>query len=269
MNCRDVDRSLMEHDKSVTAQLPAQIQEHLLTCDPCRELVQALNPSVENDAPTPEILRKLEETLNAELRPVRPLAPTRYLFAAFAAIFLLIVAAGVYLLGAFAISVMGPVQTIAILGALAASAGLLSYSLVHQMAPGSRHRIPPKLLPVAVVGMLAIVMAFLFQFRHERDFWGSGWACLRAGTPLGLLAAVPLWLLLRQGAILSQRVTGAAAGLLAGLVGTTALEIHCPILGAAHILTWHLSVAILGAVIGLAAGFASEAAERHLRSAER
>ncbi len=268
MNCRDVDRSLMEHDKSVTAQLPAQIQEHLLTCDRCRELVRALNP-VDNDAPTPEILRQLEETLNAELRPVRPLAPTRYLFAAFAAIFFLIVAAGVYRLGAFAISVMSPVQTIAILGALAASAGLLAYSLVHQMAPGTRHRIPPKLLPVAVVGMLAIVMAFLFQFQHERDFWGSGWACLRAGTPLGLLAAVPFWLLLRQGAILSQRVTGAAAGLLAGLVGTTALEIHCPILGAAHILTWHLSVAILGAVIGLAAGFASEAAERHLRSAER
>lgn len=268
MNCRDVDRSFMEHDKSVTAQLPAQIQEHLLTCDRCRELVRALNP-VDNDAPTPEILRQLEETLNAELRPVRPLAPTRYLFAAFAAIFFLIVAAGVYRLGAFAISVMSPVQTIAILGALAASAGLLAYSLVHQMAPGSRHRIAPKLLPVAVVGMLAIVMAVLFQFQHERDFWGSGWACLRAGTPLGLLAAVPFWLLLRQGAILSQRVTGAAAGLLAGLVGTTALEIHCPILGAAHILTWHLNVAILGAVIGLAAGFASEAAERHLRSAER
>ena len=89
MNCRDVDRSLMEHDKSVTAQLPAQIQEHLLTCDRCRELVRALNPSVDNDTPTPEILRQLEETLNAELRPVRPLAPTRYLFVAFAAIFFL------------------------------------------------------------------------------------------------------------------------------------------------------------------------------------
>jgi hypothetical protein len=269
MNCRDVDRSLMEHDKSVAAQLRAQIQEHLLTCDRCRELVWALNPSVDDDAPTPEILRQLEETLNTELRPVRPLAPARYFFAAFAAIFVLIVGAGVYRLGAFAISVMSPVQTVATLGALAASAGLLAYSLVQQMGPGSQHRIPPKLLPVAVVGLLAIMMAVLFQFQHERDFWGSGWACLRAGTPLGLLAAVPFWLLLRQGAVLSPRVTGAAAGLLAGLVGTTALEIHCPILDASHILTWHLSVAILCAVIGLAAGFAREAAERHLRSAER
>ena len=269
MNCRDVDRSLMEHDKYVGGQLPAQIQEHLLTCDRCRELVRALNPSVDDDAPTPVILRQVEETLNTELRPVRPLAPARHFFAAFAAIFVLILAAGVYRLGAFAITVMSPVQTIAILGALAASAGLLAYSLVNQMAPGSRHRIPPGLLPVAVVGLLAIVMVGLFQFQHEGDFWGSGWVCLRAGTPLALLAAMPFWLLLRQGAILSQRVTGAAAGLLAGLVGTTALEIHCPILDASHILTWHLSVAILGAVVGLAAGFASEAAERYLRSTQR
>jgi len=269
MNCRDVDRSLMGHDKSVAAQLPAQVQEHLLACDRCRKLVRALDSSVGADEPSPEILRQLEQTLATESRPVRPLAPARYFFAAIAAIFVLIVAASVYRLGAFAISVMSPVQSITILCALAASAGLLAYSLVHQMAPGSPHRFPPKLLPVAVVGLLAIVMAGLFQFQHEGDFWSSGWACLRVGSPIGFVAAVPFWLLLRQGAILSPRVTGAAAGLLAGLVGTTALEIHCPILDASHILTWHLSVAILGAVIGLAAGFASEAAERHLRSAPR
>jgi hypothetical protein len=92
-------------------------------------------------------------------------------------------------------------------------------------------------------------------------------ACLRAGGPFALLAAVPFWLLLRRGAGLSPRVTGAAAGLLAGLVTTSAQEIYCPILDASHILTWHLGVALLGAVVGLAAGFAAEAAGKRLRSA--
>jgi hypothetical protein len=112
-------------------------------------------------------------------------------------------------------------------------------------------------------------MIGLFQFQPERDFWGSGLACLRAGGPFALLAAVPVWLLLRQGAGLSPRVTGTAAGLLAGLVTTSAQEIYCPILDASHILMWHLGVALLGAVIGLASGFAAEAAGKRLRSAHR
>jgi hypothetical protein len=267
MNCREVERSLVEHEKSGAARLPAQVQKHMLTCDRCREFMRALNPSILADAPAPEILRQLEVTLTAGLRPVRPLAPTRKFFAAFAVIFILIVAAGVYRLGASGISVMSPGQSIAILCALSASAGLLVYSLVHQMAPGSQHRISPTRLPAAVIGLLALLMAGLFQFRPERDFWGSGLACLRAGGPFALLAAVPFWLLLRRGAGLSPRVTGAAAGLLAGLVTTSAQEIYCPILDASHILTWHLGVALLGAVIGLTAGFAGEAAGRRLRSA--
>jgi hypothetical protein len=77
--------------------------------------MRALNPSVMADAPAPEILRRLENALTAGLRHVRSLAPARYLFAAFPAIFILIVAAGVYRLGASGISVMSPPQSIAIL----------------------------------------------------------------------------------------------------------------------------------------------------------
>jgi hypothetical protein len=260
MNCRDVDHFLMEHEQSAGVRLPAQVREHILACDGCRDLARALSPSIVADGPSPEILRRLERSLAAELRPVRPLAPVRYFFAAFAAIFVLIVAVGVYPLGAFAIAVMSPVQSIAMLGALAASAGLVVYSLVSQMAPGSGHWIPPRPLPVVVVGVLAMVVTGLFRFQYERNFWSSGWVCLRAGIAFALLAAVPFWLLLRRGAILSPRVTGATAGLLAGLVGTSALELHCAILDAPHILTWHLGVALLAAMIGFALGFAVEAA---------
>src|ERR1700722_16010296 len=114
MTCRDVERSLIEHEKSGAA-LPAQVQKHMLTCDRCSEFLRALNPSIMANAPAPEILRRLEDTLTTGLRPVRPLAPARDFFAAFAAIFILIVAAGVYRLGASGISAMKPGQSIAIL----------------------------------------------------------------------------------------------------------------------------------------------------------
>jgi alkanesulfonate monooxygenase SsuD/methylene tetrahydromethanopterin reductase-like flavin-dependent oxidoreductase (luciferase family) len=69
MNCRDVERSLIEHEKSGAARLPAQVQEHVLTCNRCAEFMRALNPSIMADAPAPEILRRLEDTLIAGLRP--------------------------------------------------------------------------------------------------------------------------------------------------------------------------------------------------------
>jgi hypothetical protein len=138
------------------------------------------------------------------------------------------------------------------------STGLLAYSLVQQMVPGTRHRISPRLLPVGITISLMIAMAVLFQFQHERNFWGNAWTCIRAGTPFGALAAVPFWLMLRRGAILAPALTGAATGLFAGLVGTSVLEIHCPNLDASHILVSHLGVAILCALAGLVIGLAAQ-----------
>jgi hypothetical protein len=56
-------------------------------------------------------------------------------------------------------------------------------------------------------------------------------------------------------------MTGAATGLLAGLVGTTALEIHCPNLDAWHILVSHLGVAVIGTMVGLLLGLAAESSK--------
>ncbi len=105
---------------------------------------------------------------------------------------------------------------------------------------------------------MTIAIAVLFQFKYEHNFWARNWACIRVGTPIGLLAAVPFWLILRRGTILSPSMTGAAAGLFAGLVGTSVLEIHCPNLDAWHILVSHLGVAILCALAGLVIGLTAE-----------
>jgi hypothetical protein len=254
MNCKDVARALSEESR-----LPLQAQDHVRSCNRCQELVVSLDSSVPLDPPSPATLRQIAEGMATDLRPVRPVAPEHYFLGAFVGIFVSIVALGVYRLGAFAIAVMTPLQTAAVLSTLAIGTGLLASSLVHQMVPGSRHRISPRLLPVGITISLIVAIAILFQFQHERDFWGNAWACIRAGTPIGVLAAVPFWLVLRRGVILSPSMTGAATGLLAGLVGASVLEIHCPNLDAWHILVSHLGVAILCALAGLFTGLTAEA----------
>jgi hypothetical protein len=257
MNCHDIDNAI-----SGQSPLPPQAKEHLTNCSRCLQLVSALNLPVHADPPSPETLRQIAEGIATNLRPVRPVASARYLFGIFIVIFVSLVVLGVYLIGAFALAVMTPLQAAAILSALAISTGLLAYSLVNQMVPGTRHRISPRVLPFVITISLMIAIAVLFRFSHERNFWLNSWACVRAGIPIGVLAAVPFWLVLRRGAVLSPRITGAAAGLLAGLAGTTALEIHCPNLDAWHILLSHLGVAILCALAGLVVGLIVEIAGR-------
>src|SRR5260370_1020425 len=128
MNCDDIDRAL-----SAGSRLPLQAQDHVRSCNGCQELIRALNMSVLVDPPSPAALRQIAEGLASNLRPVRPVAPARYFFGAFVGIFVGVVAFGVYRMGALAIAVMTPLQTVAMLTALAISTGLLACSLVRQM----------------------------------------------------------------------------------------------------------------------------------------
>ena len=137
MNCNDLNQTLIEGSP-----LSPEAEEHLKSCARCRELVGALSVPVPEASPSPATLDQIERAIVEDLRPVRPIAPKVYIFGAFVAIFASIAALGVYRLGAFALAVMSPHQVGVILAALAISAGLLAYSLVNQMVPGSRHRIP-------------------------------------------------------------------------------------------------------------------------------
>jgi hypothetical protein len=252
-------------EKSVSIPLSPQAEEHLSGCNHCQEFVRVLNEPVPVNSPSPAILGEIEQRIVADLRPVRPLAPARYFFAAMVGIFISVVALVGYRMGAaLSVGFMSPLQAGVILSALAAGAGSLAYSLVHQMAPGDRHRISPALLAAGIVISLAIAIVILFQFQDERNFWGNSWACLRAGLIIGVFAAVPFWLVLRRGAMLTPALTGAATGLLAGLVGTSVLEMHCPNLDAWHILVSHLGVAVLCSVAGLVAGLVTEIIGRRL-----
>jgi hypothetical protein len=260
MNCDDLNLALI--GECVISLLPLDAREHLKSCKRCREFARALTAPIPPDEPSRCDLSQIERGLSFELRAVRPVLSNRYLFVAFGAIFVFAVSLNVHRLGAFGVVAMSPSQISTVLGSLTISTCLMIYSLMHQMLPGSRHRVSPKLLPIAITISLMVMIAVLFQFQHDRDFWANARACLTTGTPIGFVTAVPFWFVLRRGAVLSPIVTGAATGLLSGLVGMSTLEIHCPNLDGWHILVSHLGVAVLSSIVGLGVGVSAEIAER-------
>src|SRR5260370_24116913 len=98
-----------------------------------------------------------------DLRPVRPLAPSRVFLSAFALIFLAVVAVGSLHLGAKGWGVLSVSQKIAAFSSLAVSAGMVAVSMVRQMAPGSQHALSPTLFLLRSPVLLLLVMAGLFR----------------------------------------------------------------------------------------------------------
>jgi hypothetical protein len=178
VDCKDINLALI--DESMASPLPSEAEDHLRTCVRCRKLVVAVSLPVPETRPSPACLRRIETVIAADMHPVHPIARKSYLFAAFVVIFTASVVLGVSRVGALPIAVMSLLQTSVMLGALAISTGLLASSLVNQMVPGSRYRISPRLLPLGITISLTIVIAVLFQFQHEQNFWAKGWACIRA-----------------------------------------------------------------------------------------
>jgi hypothetical protein len=252
MNCNDINRALVQGSLAASSQ--SEVDAHLSACAQCRNLVSGISSPLSDVQPSASDLARVESLITTDLRPVKPVPPSSYFLAGVLTMFVGMVALAAMRLGPFAIEVMTPVQTVAILCALAIAAGSLAYSLVNQIFPGSRHWISPRFLPIGVAVALAIVISILFQFHHEQNFWANSWTCIRTGASIGALTSIPLWLILRRGAILSPGMTGAAAGALAGLTGMATLEIHCPNLNAWHILTGHLGVIAIGAIAGLTIG---------------
>jgi hypothetical protein len=148
--------------------------------------------------------------------------------AAFAFIFLVVVAAGALRLGTNGWAALSIGQRVAVFASLAASAVILAASMVRQMVPGSRHTVPPAALPVGILLALMLVIATAFRSHGELAFVADGLVCMRNGLTYSVPAALLFWLLLRRGAILSPKLIGAAAGGLAGLTGLSVLEVNCP-----------------------------------------
>jgi hypothetical protein len=257
MTCRDMDGIISSH--SGESLLPPEAAEHIVGCDRCRSLVRLLNETREIPAPSERQLKRIQAGILENLKPVRPLPPSRIFLFAFALIFLAVVAVGT-LNGWSALSIE---QKIAIFATLAASAVLLALSMIRQMVPGSKHAVSPATLPIAILLVLMLVIAAMFRSEEESAFVANGLMCIRNGLEYSIPTALLFWMLLRRGAMLFPKLIGAAAGGFAGLIGVSVLEINCSNLNVYHILIWHWGVILITSLAGVALGAIVEYIDRH------
>jgi hypothetical protein len=260
VTCREMDSVISS--PSGNSPLPPEAVKHVVGCEGCRGLVRLLDATREIPAPPERELRRIQARLVENLKPVRPLPPSRFFLFAFALIFLSAVAVGSLMLGMNGWGVLNVEQKIAVFATLAASAALLALSMVRQMVPGSKHAVSPTVLPIAVLVVPMVVMAALFRSEEESAFVANGMMCMRNGLAYSIPTAFLFWILLRRGGILFPKLIGAAAGGFAGLIGLSVLEINCPNLNAYHILVWHWGVILISSLAGVALGATVEHIDR-------
>jgi hypothetical protein len=264
MNCREVEEALTISNTGGTDKVTQSVRAHIEECKNCREFARIVELPSSDAQIDPGQIDRLQKMIVGDLRPVRPLLPTWVFFLAFVIVFVALSYMGVSYLKPYGWFVLMPAQKVAIFSSLAASAGLLAFSLVRQMVPGQKSLLRPGLLPIVLFVFLCLVVASVFQVKADPHFLQWGYRCMKAGVPYGIPAALVFWLILRRGAILSPRVVGAITGMLAGLVSTTVLEVHCPYLNVWHILVWHFGIALLGLLVGLVVAVGGQAIRNRL-----
>jgi hypothetical protein len=244
------------------AAVPAEAAAHISGCERCRLLASSIGKVTPAAPPPPESLKRIEAGILADLKPVKPLAPTGAYAFALLLVLAAVAAAGAALLGVAGWRALGLAQRTAVFSTLAAGAATMAFLAGRQIVPGSRLPVSPYLSAVIVWGVFAGVIATLFRPQEEPAFVSTGLVCLRIGLECALTAGVLSWLLLRRGAILNPPLTGVTAGALAGLSGLTVLELFCPNPNAYHILVWHIAAALASALGGMAIGLIAEYSSR-------
>jgi hypothetical protein len=251
VTCREFNLLLAEHGP---ASLPADARAHAASCAACARLLSALG-AAEDPAPLdPALAAGIAGRLATGLQPVRPLPPAGYFAAAFVLLFAALAAVIGFGLGDHALVKMTPQAAAETFAPLGSAAILLALALSAAMAPAAPQHTPPLRLAATILLVLAFVFVAAFPVHAEPAFWLRAWRCLRIALAAGALSSLLIWLIARRGAILAPSSAGALAGLLGGLTGTTALQIHCPNFNGAHILAGHWAAALAGAAIGWLTG---------------
>ncbi len=182
MTCTDLDFLL---DRATDDDpLPPAANAHLRTCRRCQALAGALKQSRVAAGVRSEAVESIEGCLLKNLEPVHALPPKKLFFAAFLFIFVVLMAVGIFHLGAFAWAELDLTRRIMICTSLGASAALLAYSMVQQMFPGSKRHLSPAFLPVGTFVCLTLVLAALFEVGHSGRFISDGIPCFEAGDSL-------------------------------------------------------------------------------------
>jgi hypothetical protein len=197
-----------------------------------------------------ETMQRVSDSIKTSLQPVRPLPPTWMLAGGMVLVCAAVALAGAARAGFFGIEKMNLFQRALIFPTLVVFAWVVGVALVHEMVPGSRHRIAPGTLLMLVSGLVVSIFALLFRDYQTSDFFAAGIACLLTGLLFAFPAALLAWLVLRRGFAVNPVSAGLVTGTLAGLAGLAMLELHCQNFQAAHVLVWHIGVIPLSAAAG-------------------
>jgi hypothetical protein len=203
-----------------------------------------------------KLLKRIAETVEPAMKPVRPLPPTWVLASG-----LVLITGTVALLGAAragfqGVEALGPAPRLLIFGTLALLACVAAVRLVAEWIPGSPRRLTAQALLALVVIALLGVFALLFHDYRTDHFVSAGLACLSTGLLHAVPAALLGWWWLHRGWAVNSVSAGLAAGVLAGLAGVTMLELHCTDFHALHLLVWHTLVVPVSGAVGALAGWA-------------
>lgn len=220
------------------------------------EIDEALDRAVREPRPaSPELLKRIGESIEPSLEPVRPLPPAWILTAILVLISLAVALAFAARAGLHGFEALDVPARVAIFAALAVLSCLAAELLVAEWTPGSRRRSTPAGLLAMASVVLGGVFALLFRDHRVEHFVSSGIACLLTGLACAAAAALlGLWVM-RRGWAVNRVTAGLVAGTLSGLAGVTLLELHCTNFEALHVVVWHTLVVPVSAGAGAIFGW--------------
>jgi hypothetical protein len=257
MSCDDLDRLRAESPHSGSSSWPDEARRHLESCERCAQLQALLDgPS---PADFPEVLQgRIEAAILPGLRPVSPLPDVWRVAGALLLGSIAVIAIANWRLGVEGWDARNGLQSAVDFSLLGISVLALAILLAQQMMPGSRYRAAAWVWLAAPVVALVAAVTLLYGDEWKPDY--AAWAvnCLKIATACAAASAPLFWLALRRGFSLHPTAHGATAGLLAGLVGVSVLEIYCPYLDRFHILVSHIGAAVIAALAGAAFGWIKE-----------
>ena len=212
----------------------------------------------------PALLKRIAESLQPSLRPVRPLPPTWVLTAGLALVCAAVAVSAAARAGFYGIEKLSLWERLLIFSTLGILVWVAGTQFVGQLIPASRRQFRAGAFLTIGGATLLAVFALVFRDYRTDHFVAAGLACLLTGLLISIPVALLSWALLRRGFALNPVTAGLVGGALAGLGGVTMLELHCANFQALHVLVWHTAVVPVSAAAGALVGYALRI--RHLKS---
>src|SRR5208283_732335 len=160
----------------------------------------------------PALLKRIADSINSSLRPVRPLPPTWVLTGGLALICAAVAVAAAACTGFYGIGKLGLWERVLIFSTLGILVWVAGKEFVSQLIPGSRRHLSVGAFLTIDSAALLSVFALVFSDYHTDHFISAGVACLLMGLLLAIPAAFLSWLLLRRGFAVNSLAAGAAGG---------------------------------------------------------